>query len=87
MALRGLAVRFTLGTLAGRADSAYTCSVAKERVPLDFGNIPLGSLYEDRLVEDLLLLVDVVSACRAGNDARLTELGVGVVGPARSSSR
>jgi hypothetical protein len=46
------------------------------RLPLDFGNIPLGSLYEDRLVEDLLLLVDVVSACQEGNQARLVELGV-----------
>jgi hypothetical protein len=47
-----------------------------KRLPLDFSNIPLGSLYEDRLVEDLLLLVDVVSACQEGNDARLAELGV-----------
>lgn len=46
------------------------------RLPLDFGNLPLGSLYEDRLVEDLLLLVDVVSACMEGNDDRLAELGV-----------
>ena len=45
-------------------------------LPLDFSNIPLGSLYEDRLVEDLLLLVDVVSACLEGNDARLADLGV-----------
>jgi len=47
-----------------------------ERLPLEFGNLPLGSLYEDRLVEDLLLLVDVVSACMSGDDARLAELGV-----------
>jgi hypothetical protein len=46
-------------------------------LPLQFGNLPLGSLYEERLVEDLLLLVDVVSACQEGNDARLAELGVG----------
>ena len=46
------------------------------RLPLDFGNIPLGSLYEERLVEDLLLLVDVVTACRDGDDSRLCELGV-----------
>ena len=45
-------------------------------LPLDFGNIPLGSLYEERLVEDLLLLVDVVTACREGDDSRLCELGV-----------
>jgi len=45
-------------------------------LPLDFGNLPLGSLYEDRLVEDLLLLVDVVSACQDGDDAKLAELGV-----------
>ena len=45
-------------------------------LPLDFGNIPLGSLYEERLVEDLLLLVDVVTACRDGDDRRLCELGV-----------
>ena len=45
-------------------------------LPLNFGNLPLGSLYEERLVEDLLLLADVVSACQAGNDARLAELGV-----------
>jgi hypothetical protein len=50
--------------------------MTSERLPLDFSNIPLGSLYEDRLVEDLLLLVDVVSACRDGDDARLAELGV-----------
>ena len=50
-----------------------------ERLPLDFGNLPLGSLYEERLVEDLLLLVDVVRACRDGDDAKLTELGVGTV--------
>jgi hypothetical protein len=47
-----------------------------DRFPLDFGNLPLGSLYEDRLVEDLLLLVDVVAACRAGDDDRLAALGV-----------
>lgn len=47
-----------------------------EPLPLNFGNLPLGSLYEERLVEDLLLLADVVSACRDGNDARLAELGV-----------
>ena len=46
------------------------------RLPLDFGNIPLGSLYEERLVEDLLLLVDVVTACRDGDESRLCELGV-----------
>ena len=46
------------------------------RLPLSFGNLPLGSLYEERLVEDLLLLADVVSACQDGNDARLAELGV-----------
>jgi hypothetical protein len=57
-----------------------------EQLPLDFGNIPLGSLYEDRLVEDLLLLVDVVSACREGNDARLVELGVRT-GVPRDSAR
>ena len=51
------------------------------RLPLEFGKIPLGSLYEERLVEDLLLLVDVVTACRDGNDARLAELGVGPVVP------
>ena len=45
-------------------------------LPLDFGNIPLGSLYEERLVEDLLLLVDVVTACRDGDDSRLFDLGV-----------
>jgi hypothetical protein len=47
-----------------------------ERLPLEFSSLPLGSLYEERLVEDLLLLVDVVSACRSGNDERLAELGV-----------
>lgn len=47
-----------------------------KRLPLEFGNIPLGSLYEESLVEDLLLLVDVVCACRDGDDARLVELGV-----------
>lgn len=50
--------------------------MAVERLPLEFGNIPLGSLYEERLVEDLLLLVDVVSACQDGDDGRLAELGV-----------
>jgi len=47
-----------------------------ERLPLDFSNLPLGSLYEDRLVEDLLLLVEVVRACRDDDDARLSELGL-----------
>lgn len=47
-----------------------------DRLPLDFGNLPLGSLYEERLVEDLLLLVDVVAACRCGDDSKLAELGV-----------
>ena len=47
-----------------------------DRLPLEFGNIPLGSLYEDRLVEDLLLLVDVVAACQDGDDDRLAALGV-----------
>jgi hypothetical protein len=46
------------------------------RLPLDFSNIPLGSLYEERLVEDLLLLADVVRACCADDDERLSELGV-----------
>ena len=50
--------------------------MSPERLPLDFSNIPLGSLYEERLVEDLLLLVDVVAACRDGDDVRLAELGV-----------
>jgi len=50
--------------------------MSPERLPLDFGNIPLGSLYEERLVEDLLLLADVVRACNDGDEARLTELGV-----------
>jgi hypothetical protein len=54
-------------------------------LPLDFGNLPLGSLYEDRLVEDLLLLVDVVAACREGDDDRLAALGVcGAALPATS---
>jgi len=47
-----------------------------EPLPLNFANLPLGSLYEDRLVEDLLLLADVVMACRDDNDGRLAELGV-----------
>lgn len=51
-------------------------------LPLDFSTLPLGSLYEERLVEDLLLLVDVVSACQAGDDGRLAELGVWSRGPA-----
>lgn len=51
-----------------------------EPLPLNFGNLPLGSLYEERLVEDLLLLADVVSACRDGDDARLAELGVCAAG-------
>lgn len=55
---------------------AYTKGMEGERLPLDFSNLPLGSLYEERLVEDLLLLADVVSACQDGNDSRLAELGV-----------
>jgi hypothetical protein len=47
-----------------------------ERLPLDFSKLPLGSLYEDRLVEDLLLLFEVVSACREDDDVRLADLGV-----------
>lgn len=50
--------------------------VAPEPVPLDFHALPLGSLYEDRLVEDLLLLVDVVRACRDDDTDRLRTLGV-----------
>lgn len=50
-----------------------------DRLPLDFSNLPLGSLYEDRLVEDLLLLVDVVRACCDGDDDRLNDLGVPVI--------
>jgi len=46
------------------------------RLPLAFGNLPLGSLYEERLVEDLLLLVEVVAACQEQDDGRLVELGV-----------
>ena len=49
-----------------------------EGLPLDFSNLPLGSLYEERLVEDLLLLVDVVSACQQDDVGRLAELGVAV---------
>jgi len=52
-----------------------------DRLPLEFGNLPLGSLYEERLVEDLLLLVDVVAACRNGDDAKLRELGVAASHP------
>jgi hypothetical protein len=55
-------------------------------LPLDFGNLPLGSLYEDRLVEDLLLLVDVVSACQDGDDAKLAELGVAAGTDGRASA-
>jgi hypothetical protein len=51
-------------------------------LPLDFSNLPLGSLYEDRLVEDLLLLIDVVSACQSSDDERLEDLGVGACGSA-----
>lgn len=50
--------------------------MSRAPLPLDFGKLPLGSLYEERLVEDLLLLVDVVRACCEGDDARLSELGV-----------
>jgi hypothetical protein len=50
-------------------------------LPLDFSSLPLGSLYEERLVEDLLLLIDVVKACRDDNDARLSELGVRAAAP------
>jgi hypothetical protein len=52
-----------------------------DRLPLDFSNIPLGSLYEERLVEDLLLLFDVVSACKDDDDARLAVLGVAGLAP------
>lgn len=52
-----------------------------DRLPLDFSAIPLGSLYEERLVEDLLLLVDVVAACRDGDDAKLADLGVCAAAP------
>jgi hypothetical protein len=45
-------------------------------LPLDFHRLPLGSLYEDRLVQDLLLLVDVVRACREDDVDRLVSLGV-----------
>jgi hypothetical protein len=51
--------------------------VGTEALPLVFSNLPLGSLYEERLVEDLLLLADVVSACISNDDKRLSELGVG----------
>ena len=64
------------GDLASRAQVAYTWFMDGEPLPLDFSALPLGSLYEERLVEDLLLLVDVVSACREGDDSRLAELGV-----------
>lgn len=50
--------------------------MAAEPIPLDFHALPLGSLYEDRLVEDLLLLVDVVRACREDDTDRLRDLGV-----------
>jgi len=56
---------------------AYNSDVNAPRLPLDFSNIPLGSLYEERLVEDLLLLVEVVAACQHDDTARLSELGVG----------
>jgi len=56
-----------------------------DRLPLDFSTLPLGSLYEDRLVEALLLLVAVVAACRDGDDAKLADLGVcGAALPATS---
>jgi len=66
--------------VAGYGDAAdlgvKLVAMDPERLPLEFGNLPLGSLYEERLVEDLLLLVEVVSACREENDQRLAELGV-----------
>ena len=52
-----------------------------DRLPLDFSTLPLGSLYEDRLVEDLLLLVDVVAACQHDDDVKLRELGVATPTP------
>lgn len=55
--------------------------MGSERLPLDFGKLPLGSLYEDRLVEDLLLLFDAVSACKSGDNARLAELGLAPPAP------
>lgn len=63
----------------GGADGQFGVKLAgmeADRLPLDFSAIPLGSLYEERLVEDLLLLVDVVAACREGDDSRLADLGV-----------
>jgi hypothetical protein len=57
-----------------------------DRLPLEFGNIPLGSLYEERLVEDLLLLIDVVAACRDDDDARLADLGVRTPVPVATAS-
>ena len=57
-----------------------------KRLPLEFGKIPLGSLYEESLVEDLLLLVDVVRACGNGDDARLAELGVVPTYPATEAA-
>jgi hypothetical protein len=55
------------------------------RLPLDFGRLPLGSLYEERLVEDLLLLFEVVAACHDGDDDRLADLGVAAPVPAPSA--
>jgi len=62
--------------LAPRALVAYTYLHERGAASTGLQQPPLGALYEERLVEDLLLLVDVVRACRDGDDARLCELGV-----------
>lgn len=61
---------------SNRSIWGYNSRVATEPLPLDFHRLPLGSLYEDRLVQDLLLLVDVVRACREDDVDRLVSLGV-----------
>jgi hypothetical protein len=35
-----------------------------------------GSLYEERLVEDVILLREVLAACASGDERSLRELGV-----------
>ena len=49
--------------------------LATDRRQLSEG-VVTGSLFEDRLVEDLMLLREVLAACAASDERRLADLGV-----------
>jgi hypothetical protein len=49
---------------------------ARDEAPDRSAGVANGSLHEERLVEDIILLHDVLAACASGNERWLMDLGV-----------